>query len=179
PSASPSVATASPLPTPTPTPVPTPLVSSRGSIVVKQPLANSRVHSPLTIAGDASVFEANLSWQGTDTAGRVPAKGFTPATPGARARGPWSGADDRRRGRADRGTGDEGSPLGRASWDQPPRLVVVPARAGRSRRVRAACGRGDRARTGRTRCTRRAPKMAQRRRARPQEGRGRSRARDH
>src|SRR5207302_8717271 len=71
PSASPSVATASPPPTPTPTPVPTPLVSSRGSIVVKQPLANSRVHSPLTIAGDASVFESNISWQVTDTAGRV------------------------------------------------------------------------------------------------------------
>ena len=90
PSASPSVATASPLPTPTPTPVPTPLVSSRGSIVVKQPLANSRVHSPLTIAGDASVFEANLSWQVTDTAGRVLAKGFTTASAGAPERGTFS-----------------------------------------------------------------------------------------
>jgi len=87
PSRSPS---ASPLPTPTPTPVPTPLVSSRGSIVVKQPLANSRVHSPLTIAGDASVFEANLSWQVTDTAGRVLAKGFTTASAGAPERGTFS-----------------------------------------------------------------------------------------
>jgi hypothetical protein len=90
PSPSPTVATPSPPPTPTPTPVPTPLVSSRGSIVVKQPLANSHVHSPLTISGDASVFEANLSWEVTDTAGRVLAKGFTTASAGAPERGTFS-----------------------------------------------------------------------------------------
>jgi immunoglobulin-like protein involved in spore germination len=90
PSPSPSVPTPSPPPTPTPTPVPTPLVSSRGSIVVKQPLANSHVHSPLTISGDASVFEANLSWEVTDTAGRVLAKGFTTASAGAPERGTFS-----------------------------------------------------------------------------------------
>lgn len=89
-SPSPSAATPSPPPTPTPTPVPTPLVSSRGSIVVKLPLANSHVHSPLTISGDASVFEANLSWQVTDTAGRVMAKGFTTASAGAPERGTFS-----------------------------------------------------------------------------------------
>jgi hypothetical protein len=90
PSPTPTIATPSPSPTPTPTPAPTPLVSSRGSIVVKDPIANSHVHSPLTIDGDASVFEANLSWQVTDTAGRVLAKGFTTASAGAPARGTFS-----------------------------------------------------------------------------------------
>ena len=90
PSPTPTVATPSPSPSPSPTPLPTPLVSSRGSIVVKQPLANSHVHSPLTIAGEASVFEANLSWQVTDTAGRVLAKGFTTASAGAPQRGTFS-----------------------------------------------------------------------------------------
>jgi hypothetical protein len=90
PSPTPTVATPSPSPSPSPTPMPTPLVSSRGSIVVKQPLANSHVRSPLTIAGEASVFEANLSWQVTDTAGRVLAKGFTTASAGAPQRGTFS-----------------------------------------------------------------------------------------
>ena len=87
PSASPT-ATASP--TPTPTPSPTPLISARGLIVVREPLANMRVKSPLTISGDASVFEANLIWQVTDTAGRVIAGGITTATAGAPARGTFS-----------------------------------------------------------------------------------------
>jgi immunoglobulin-like protein involved in spore germination len=90
PSPTPTIATPSPLPTPTPSPAPTPLVSSRGSIVVKMPLANSRVNSPLTISGDASVFEAALQWQVTDTAGRVLAKGFATASAGAPERGTFS-----------------------------------------------------------------------------------------
>lgn len=77
-------------PTPTPTPVPTPLLSARGGILVKEPLANSKVRSPLTISGDASVFEAALVWQVTDTAGRVLASGFTTATAGAPAKGTFS-----------------------------------------------------------------------------------------
>jgi immunoglobulin-like protein involved in spore germination len=79
-----------PSPTPTPTPVPTPLLSARGGILVKEPLANTRVRSPLTITGDASVFEAALVWQVTDTAGRVLASGFTTATAGAPAKGTFS-----------------------------------------------------------------------------------------
>jgi len=82
--------TASPTPTPTPTPAPTPLISARGLIVVREPLANARVKSPLTISGDASVFEANLIWQVTDTAGRVLAGGITTATAGAPARGTFT-----------------------------------------------------------------------------------------
>jgi len=77
-------------PTPTPTPSPTPLISARGLIVVREPLANARVKSPLTISGDASVFEANLVWQVTDTAGRVLAGGITTATAGAPARGTFT-----------------------------------------------------------------------------------------
>ena len=79
-----------PSPTPTPTPVPTPLLSARGGILVKEPLANTRVRSPLTITGEASVFEAALVWQVTDTAGRVLASGFTTATAGAPAKGTFS-----------------------------------------------------------------------------------------
>jgi immunoglobulin-like protein involved in spore germination len=79
-----------PSPTPTPTPVPTPLLSARGGILVKEPLANTRVRSPLTISGEASVFEAALIWQVTDTAGRVLASGFTTATAGAPAKGTFT-----------------------------------------------------------------------------------------
>lgn len=87
-----STATASPTPSPTATssPVPTPLLSARGGILVKEPLANTRVRSPLTISGEASVFEAALVWQVTDTAGRVLAGGFTTASAGAPAKGTFS-----------------------------------------------------------------------------------------
>ena len=87
PTASPSP---TPSPTPTPTPVPTPLLSARGGILVKEPLANTRVRSPLTISGEASVFEAALIWQVTDTAGRVLASGFTTATAGAPQKGTFT-----------------------------------------------------------------------------------------
>jgi hypothetical protein len=87
PTASPSP---TPSPTPTPTPAPTPLLSARGGILVKEPLANSRVRSPLTISGEASVFEAALIWQVTDTAGRVLASGFTTATAGAPEKGTFT-----------------------------------------------------------------------------------------
>ncbi len=90
PSPSPSVFfTVIPTPTASP-PSPTALVSARGSIVVRQPLANARVFSPLGIGGDASVFEAALSWRITDTAGRVVAQGNATATAGAPARGTFS-----------------------------------------------------------------------------------------
>jgi immunoglobulin-like protein involved in spore germination len=87
PSASPSP---TPSPTPTPTPVPTPLLSARGGILVKEPLANTKVRSPLAISGEAMVFEATLIWQVTDTAGRVLASGFTTATAGAPAKGTFA-----------------------------------------------------------------------------------------
>jgi immunoglobulin-like protein involved in spore germination len=79
-----------PIPSPTPTPVPTPLLSARGGILVKEPLANTKVRSPLTIGGEAMVFEATLIWQVTDTAGRMLASGFTTATAGAPAKGTFT-----------------------------------------------------------------------------------------
>jgi hypothetical protein len=79
-----------PSPTPTPTPVPTPLLSARGGILVKEPLANTHVRSPLTIGGEASVFEAALIWRVTDTADRVLASGFTTASAGAPGKGTFS-----------------------------------------------------------------------------------------
>ena len=79
-----------PSPTPTPTPVPTPLLSARGGILVKVPLANSHVRSPLTISGEASVFEAALIWQVTDTAGRVLASGIATASAGAPQKGTFT-----------------------------------------------------------------------------------------
>ncbi|HEV8534770.1 MAG TPA: Gmad2 immunoglobulin-like domain-containing protein [Candidatus Limnocylindria bacterium] len=57
---------------------------------MKEPLANARVRSPLTISGEASVFEANLEWAVTDTAGRSLAKGFTTASAGAPERGTFT-----------------------------------------------------------------------------------------
>jgi len=90
--ATPTAASQSPTPspTPTPTPVPTPLLSARGGILVKEPLANTHVRSPLIISGEASVFEAALVWQVTDTAGRVLASDFTTATAGAPGKGTFS-----------------------------------------------------------------------------------------
>lgn len=89
PTASPSPSP-TPSPTPSPSPAPTPLLSARGGILVKLPLANSRVRSPLTISGEASVFEAALIWSVTDTAGRVLASGITTATAGAPEKGTFT-----------------------------------------------------------------------------------------
>jgi hypothetical protein len=69
---------------------PTTLSSARGFITVSRPAANARVTSPLTISGDASVFEATLQWRVTDSAGRVLAQGVTTATAGAPARGTYA-----------------------------------------------------------------------------------------
>lgn len=57
---------------------------------MKEPLANTHVRSPLTISGEASVFEAALVWAVTDTAGRQLASGFTTATAGAPGKGTFS-----------------------------------------------------------------------------------------
>jgi hypothetical protein len=72
------------------TPSTTPLTSARGFITVARPLANSRLRPPITISGDASVFEAALTWRITDSAGRVLASGSTTASAGAPARGTYA-----------------------------------------------------------------------------------------
>ena len=92
PTATATVASASSAPANTATarPSPTALVSAKGSIVVRKPLANERITSPATISGDASVFEAALSWRITDSAGRILAEGNTTASAGAPGRGTYS-----------------------------------------------------------------------------------------
>src|ERR1700716_3716658 len=84
--------TASPSATasPTPSPVPSSVTSAKGAITLKSPLTNATLTSPVTITGDASVFEANVQWRISDTSGRVLAEGFTTASLGAPGRGDFS-----------------------------------------------------------------------------------------
>ncbi len=83
--------------TPTPTvgpatsaPNASPVVSAKGGITLKTPTANAKLTSPVTISGDASVFEAALQWRITDTSGRVIVEGNTTASLGAPGRGTYS-----------------------------------------------------------------------------------------
>lgn len=69
---------------------PTGLTSAKGSITVRAPLAGARVSSPLTIAGEASVFEANLQWRIVDAGGRALVEGIATASAGAPGRGSFS-----------------------------------------------------------------------------------------
>jgi hypothetical protein len=72
------------------TPIPPPVTSAKGAITLKAPLTNATLTSPVTISGDASVFEANVQWRISDTSGRVLAEGFTTASLGAPGRGDFS-----------------------------------------------------------------------------------------
>ena len=83
---------ASPTPTPSPTasPIPSAVVSANGAITLKAPTVNAKLTSPVTISGDASVFEATVLWRISDTSGRVLAEGFTTASQGAPGRGDFS-----------------------------------------------------------------------------------------
>ena len=73
-----------------PAPSATPIVSAKGFITVTRPLSGVRITSPLTISGDASVFEASLQWRIVDSGGTVYAQGNTTASAGAPARGTFS-----------------------------------------------------------------------------------------
>jgi ABC-type glycerol-3-phosphate transport system substrate-binding protein len=92
PSAAPATVTATPTasPSPTPSPSPSPVRSATGAITLRAPLANATVSSPVTISGDASVFEAALQWRITDTSGRVIVGGNTTASQGAPGRGDYT-----------------------------------------------------------------------------------------
>ena len=76
--------------TPSAAPSPTAVTSAKGAITLKAPTVNAKLTSPVTISGDASVFEAALQWRITDTAGRVLASGITTASLGAPGRGDYS-----------------------------------------------------------------------------------------
>ncbi len=84
-------ATAAPTPAPTtsgpPTAKPVPLTSLKGTITVTQPLRGDQVMGAVTIAGEASVFEAALRWRVVTTGGMVLAEGSTTASAGAPLKG--------------------------------------------------------------------------------------------
>ena len=80
-------------PTPKPslaTPLPSPVTSAKGAITLNLPLTNATLTSPVTISGEASVFEGNVQWRISDRSGRVLAEGFTTASVGAPGRGTFS-----------------------------------------------------------------------------------------
>ena len=84
-----TVGSATPTPLATASPRPSPVVSAKGLIRLITPWVNAKLQSPLTITGDASVFEAALQWRISDTGGRVIAEGNTTASLGAPGRGTY------------------------------------------------------------------------------------------
>ena len=85
--------TPSPEPSPSATPSPTavpPTPTPLPPIVVDEPKPGQSVHSPVRIAGSASVFEGTVSYQIVDLKGTVLGKGFTTASEGAPGRGSFS-----------------------------------------------------------------------------------------
>lgn len=85
-----STITAATTPKPSASAAATPITSAKGFITVGAPLANARVTSPVTISGDASVFEATLQWRIVDGGGKVLSSGTTQASRGAPDRGTFS-----------------------------------------------------------------------------------------
>ena len=64
----------------------------RPLIVVTEPCPRATVTSPMTIAGEANVFEATVSMRIRDDAGTVLAEGFTTATCGSGCWGDFEGS---------------------------------------------------------------------------------------
>ncbi|WP_337062545.1 Gmad2 immunoglobulin-like domain-containing protein [Kineococcus sp. G2] len=61
-----------------------------GPVWVLEPAQGAEVTSPVTLGGEASVFEATVGWEVLDASGAVVADGFTTAAEGAPGRGAWS-----------------------------------------------------------------------------------------
>ncbi|MCI2239849.1 GerMN domain-containing protein [Paenibacillus sp. TRM 82003] len=61
-----------------------------GPVWVLGPAQGAEVTSPVTLGGEASVFEATVGWEVLDASGAVVADGFTTAAEGAPGRGAWS-----------------------------------------------------------------------------------------
>ena len=57
------------------------------AILVESPLAFEEVTSPLRVTGTANTFEANFSYELTDTDGRIVDENFVTATSGTGTRG--------------------------------------------------------------------------------------------
>lgn len=61
------------------------------AIVVRQPQRGATVTSPVTVSGDANVFEATVSFRILDANGNEIATSFTTATCGSGCRGDYTG----------------------------------------------------------------------------------------
>jgi len=68
----------------------TAVVSPRGTIKVMEPKPGATITSPVKIAGEAQVFEANVRLRVKDASGKVLGDGFTTATQGAPEWGDFS-----------------------------------------------------------------------------------------
>ena len=90
PTAAPTPAASSPAPSLPPTTKPSPLVSGKGLITVTSPLRGDQIIPPLTIAGEASVFEATVTWRIVTASGTVVAQGNVLATVGAPLKGTFT-----------------------------------------------------------------------------------------
>jgi type II secretory pathway pseudopilin PulG len=66
------------------------VVSPRGTIKVTEPKPGATISSPVKIAGEAQVFEANVRLRVKDATGKVLGNGFTTATQGAPEFGDFS-----------------------------------------------------------------------------------------
>ncbi|TCC00361.1 spore gernimation protein [Micromonospora zingiberis] len=73
-------------------------------VVVTEPVIGARVTSPITVTGNADVFEATVSVRVVDAAGRQLATGFTTATCGTGCRGSYRLTIGYRLARAQSGT---------------------------------------------------------------------------
>jgi hypothetical protein len=95
------------------------------AIEVSKPGDGARVKSPVTVSGTANVFEANVTVEILDAAGKVVGKTFTTATCGTGCRGTYSVPVTFEVGREQRGTivihDDDAAGTGK-----PPHSVRVP-----------------------------------------------------
>ncbi|MBI2324732.1 MAG: Gmad2 immunoglobulin-like domain-containing protein [Chloroflexi bacterium] len=73
----------------TATPRPSPLVSTKGSILVKEPASGEQLNAAVVVSGEASVFEANVQYRVVTASGKVLAEGHTTATVGAPQKGTY------------------------------------------------------------------------------------------
>ncbi|WP_432494316.1 Gmad2 immunoglobulin-like domain-containing protein [Kineococcus auxinigenes] len=65
-----------------------------GPVWVLEPVQGAEATSPVTLGGEATVFEATVGWDVTDASGTVVAEGFATASEGAPGRGAWSAQVD-------------------------------------------------------------------------------------
>ena len=95
------------------------------AIEVSKPADGANVTSPVTVSGTANVFEANVTVEILDAAGKIVGKTFTTATCGTGCRGTYSVAVTFEVGREQRGTivvhDDDAAGTGK-----PPHSVRVP-----------------------------------------------------